>query len=170
MWLFFCHLLSQGRFSFTVLLYCFRNKVCCCPNPSSIYTASFTWGNLNSTEPFWNSHRKWLKSNSLHVSPSFFFKHISVIIMICKSHFGEHLNTMKLSVCFMETVSSLRQRWFSLPAWHQIEGLCLMSDNGRIHFSMYFFSSLSAAPGCPNFLVGFWKMEARFWTRYCTDG
>lgn len=48
--------------------------------------------------------------------PPLFFKHISVIIMICKSHFGEHLNTMKLSVCFMETVSSLRQRWFSLPA------------------------------------------------------
>lgn len=38
-----------------------------------------------------------------------------VIIMICKSHFSEHLNTVKLSVCFIEIVSSLRQKWCSLP-------------------------------------------------------
>lgn len=104
--------------------------------------------------------------------PLYFFLLVSVIIMICKSHFGEHFTTVKLSVCFIGTVTSLRQEWCSLPVWHQVEGLCLATDNNSVPIAIIFlfFFSFPSAPGCPNFPAGFWKMEAHFWTRYGSDG
>lgn len=112
-----------------------------------------------------------MTKNSLYALSSDLFLLISVIIMICKSHFGEHLTTVKLSVCFIGPVTSLRQEWCSLPVWHQVEGLCLATDNNSVHIEIIFLLSffLSTAPGCPNFLAGFWKMEACFWTRYRSD-
>lgn len=93
-----------------------------------------------------------MTKNSLHASSSYFFLLISVIIMICKSHFGEHLTTVKLSVCFIGTVTSLRQKWCSLPVWHQVEGLCLATDNNSVHIAIIFLLSfrsprLSKLPG-----------------------
>lgn len=93
-----------------------------------------------------------MTKNSLPALSSDLFLLISVIIMICKSRFGEHLTTVKLSVCFIGTVTSLRQEWCSLPVWHQVEGLCLATDNNTVHIEIIFLLSfhsprLSKLPG-----------------------
>lgn len=93
-----------------------------------------------------------MTKNSLRALSSYFFLLVSVIIMICKSHFGEHFTTVKLSVCFIGTVTSLRQEWCSLPVWHQLEGLCLATDNNSVHIAIIFLLSfrsprLSKLPG-----------------------
>lgn len=87
-----------------------------------------------------------MTKNSLCALSSDLFLLISVIIMICKSHFGEHLTTVKLSVCFIGPVTSLRQEWCSLPVWHQVEGLCLATDNNSVHIEIIFLLSFFPQP------------------------
>lgn len=101
--------------------------------------------------------------------PLHFFSLVSVIIMICKSHFGEHFSPQWNCHSVLLGLLLPRDRSGVLCLCDTKEkGLCLATDNNSLHIAiiLLFFFSLSTAPGCPNFLVGFWRMEAHFWTRY----